>query len=729
MPAVNLLTSWPITTVDEADSYLARLTGEIIGGYQLENRLGGGAHSSVYRAVNLTTGEVVALKILLPGADGVARARFRHEARTALSLDHPHIVRTLSVEQTADDDVAYIAMELVEGLSLADLLERYRQLSVLDACTILGPITAALAYAHRQGIIHRDVKPSNILLRRAPKGTSGAVDLAVLDYPIVPLLTDFGIARAMDAPELTSVGRTIGTPAYMAPEQCEGGREIDGRADIYSLGAVLYRCLVGRPPYVGTTTQILYAHVFNSLTIPDEVLIELPVHVVHILKHALAKSPRDRYATAADMANDLAQITGRYAAMSRAAGVSPDEATRTMSSLPTTRPQTDAFSVLVPAVNRHSPSGALPVTPTRTSRTLDVVARPRTLVERVSIPWVAMGIVIAAMLFIVSFGLLLRNTPLDLRSGGVTADAEGTPAEIASADPVTPSGAIATPNTSPSPESGVIGGATPTSIIRIPSVDVGSAWADAVFFHDERDWQLALDQLTFILRTDADFNNLAASGIDAEAAAIRQLFLDDAERPFWSAAAAYFSPEDLADILFDIYVGTGARLNAQGRQGQAVAHYRAALTMKPDATQLADVLQATVGYANALPANRPDARQNLQEMHIAYADELQDDGQYCSAADQVAAAIGSVSTPALVVRLGELETLCVGELTIAAGEVPLEQLGGTLIYSSRSEGADRIYAVPAAAEDGSPATQSATLLVEDADERRAFAWAKSPLLL
>ncbi len=135
-------------------------------------------------------------------------------------------------------------MELVTGPSLSDLLERQGRLSSAEACALLAPIAEALHYAHTRGIIHRDVKPSNILLQAPSAARPHAVKMTGLEEPVVPLLSDFGIARALDAPELTSAGRTIGTPAFMSPEQCAGDEEIDGRADIYSLGAVLYRCLV-----------------------------------------------------------------------------------------------------------------------------------------------------------------------------------------------------------------------------------------------------------------------------------------------------------------------------------------------------------------------------------------------------------------------------------------------------------------------------------------------------
>jgi serine/threonine-protein kinase len=128
---------------------------------------------------------------------------------------------------------------------------------------------------------------------------------------VTPLLSDFGVARFLDAPELTSTGRTVGTPAYMAPEQCAGKRDVDGRADIYALGTVLYRCVTGRLPFAGTVTQILHAHVYEPLMIDNEVLQRLPPALVEILRRSLAKNPDDRYATAGEMAEALALAAGR----------------------------------------------------------------------------------------------------------------------------------------------------------------------------------------------------------------------------------------------------------------------------------------------------------------------------------------------------------------------------------------------------------------------------------
>lgn len=281
------------------------LTGREIGRYRIQQRLGRGGVTTVYQAYDNVDDVPVALKVLLHGNDEKLYNRFRQEAQTAAKLHHPHIVRTLRVGVTPGSDTAYIAMELVEGEDLAAMLAMRRRLTPEESCLLLYPIARALAYAHSQGIIHRDVKPSNILLRTAANEIENSVTVEALDYPVVPLLGDFGIARALDLPELTSWGRTVGTPAFMAPEQAQGQRGVDHRADIYALGAVLYRCITGRAPFSGTTVQILHAHVYNSVSISEEIQRQLSPRHIQLLQRTLAKDPDDRYKSAEAMAEDL----------------------------------------------------------------------------------------------------------------------------------------------------------------------------------------------------------------------------------------------------------------------------------------------------------------------------------------------------------------------------------------------------------------------------------------
>ena len=330
---------------------LTQMTGQKVGNYTVQERLGGSAYSAVYSARNNLRDQVVALKVLMPDADQITRRRFRQEALTTLDLNHPNIVHTYEADQVDESGLFYISMEHIDGFSLSDFMEEQRHLCLADAANLLEPIARALAYAHSKGIVHRDVKPSNILLKRVAEGTPYSVQLSSLDYPVVPLLSDFGIARVLDLPELTNTGRTIGTPAYMAPEQCAGNRQIDGRADIYSLGTVLYRCLVGNPPFVGTTTQILYAHVYEPLTIPDEMIDKLPGRAVRMLKRMLMKDPEHRYRHVGQLADDLAVMAGRLGAKRNLKSpVNKSAETETMSTVSSVglKGQT-AVSVLVPA--------------------------------------------------------------------------------------------------------------------------------------------------------------------------------------------------------------------------------------------------------------------------------------------------------------------------------------------------------------------------------------------
>ena len=354
------------------------LTGRQIGRYLVGKRLGSGGTASVYQAFDQIQERTVALKILSPGADDAVRNRFQQEARTVASLKHPHIVQTLQVGDATADGTAYIAMELVDGDSLAQLLKRRGRLSVAESCNLLAPIARALDYAHQQEIVHRDVKPSNILLRPFDPGPFGSLppddDSASALYeaeqlligvpsssgyppaqpaaelPVAPLLSDFGIARALDMPELTNEGRTIGTPAYMAPEQCASSREVTGRADIYALGAVLYRCLVGRPPFTGTTTQILHSHVYAPLSLPDDLLATLPPELIDVLRRSLAKNPDQRYAAARELADDLTAIAGRILSLENA--LAEQTSTLTLVSLPPVAlpppPSPTTESVIVP---------------------------------------------------------------------------------------------------------------------------------------------------------------------------------------------------------------------------------------------------------------------------------------------------------------------------------------------------------------------------------------------
>ena len=415
------------------------LSGRQIGRYLVGERLGSGGAASVYQAYDHIQERTVALKILAPGADEAVRSRFQQEARTVASLRHSHIVQTLQVGDATADGTAYIAMELVEGDSLAQLLNRRGRLSVAESCNLLAPIARALDYAHQQEIVHRDVKPSNILLRPFDPGPFADVppesDSASALYeaeqlligspsregypvghlaaglPVAPLLSDFGIARALDMPELTNEGRTIGTPAYMAPEQCANSREVTGRADIYALGAVLYRCLVGRPPFTGTTTQILHAHVYASLSVPDDVLASLPPELVEVLRRSLAKNPEERYAVARDIADDLTAIAGRISSLE--SSLAEQTSTLTFVSLPPVglppSPSQTTETVIVPgSENRLDGASSYDIPPSR-SRELNSLPSATSNAKRARVPLMVAALCFSLILGVPILGPIVRD--------------------------------------------------------------------------------------------------------------------------------------------------------------------------------------------------------------------------------------------------------------------------------------------------------------------------------
>ena len=205
-----------------------------VGRYQLLDKLGKGGSGTVYRAVDRASGQVVAVKVMPPelAANPVLRQRFEEEFRTARLLDHPNIVRALEYQDS--EKTPYLVMEFVEGESLGDRLEQNGPMAETEAVAVLLQVCAALAEAHRQGIIHRDIKPDNILVR--PDGQAK--------------LADLGLVKRVEAElDLTRTGRGLGTPHFMAPEQFRNAKGADVRCDVYSLGATLYQMVTGELPF------------------------------------------------------------------------------------------------------------------------------------------------------------------------------------------------------------------------------------------------------------------------------------------------------------------------------------------------------------------------------------------------------------------------------------------------------------------------------------------------
>jgi eukaryotic-like serine/threonine-protein kinase len=274
----------------------ATLEAALAGRYAMERELGRGGMATVYLARDLRHDRPVALKVLHPElAASLGSERFLREVRLAARLQHPHILTVLDsgeIPVAAAPPLLWFTMPFIRGESLRDRLTRETQLPVEDALRIAREAADALGYAHQEGIIHRDIKPENILLAGAHA-----------------LVADFGIARAVGSSDqkLTETGLTVGTPAYMSPEQASGQRELDARTDIYSLGIVLYEMLAGETPFAAPTPQAMIARRFMEAPRPVRQHREaVPEAVEQALQKALARTAADRFSRAAEFAAALA---------------------------------------------------------------------------------------------------------------------------------------------------------------------------------------------------------------------------------------------------------------------------------------------------------------------------------------------------------------------------------------------------------------------------------------
>ena len=269
--------------------------GTRVAGYLLERLVGVGGMAAVYRARDERLGRVVALKLL--AGDESVRSRFVREARAVAAVDHPHIIPVYEAGEA--DGVQYIAMRFVAGDTLQGVLRAAGTLTPRRAASFISPVASALDAAHAAGLVHRDVKPANILVDSRRGGPEHAY------------LTDFGIARAMlSAGTLTVAGQFLGTPDYAAPEQING-QPVDGRADQYALACVAFEMLTGTVPFPRDSAwSVLYAHLNEPPPLVTRIRAELPRAVHDVLAIALAKSPDYRYPTCGDFADALRQALG-----------------------------------------------------------------------------------------------------------------------------------------------------------------------------------------------------------------------------------------------------------------------------------------------------------------------------------------------------------------------------------------------------------------------------------
>src|SRR5690242_18066137 len=292
--------------------------------YELGDTLGYGGMSEVHRGLDKRLGRDVAVKVLRAdlARDPQFQLRFRREAQNAAALNHPAIVAVYDTGEVQSDfgPLPYIVMEYVDGHTLREIVKTQGPLSQQRVIEIMADVCAALDFSHKHNIIHRDVKPANIMINRA-----GAVKVM-----------DFGIARALgEGQNVTQTAAVIGTAQYLSPEQARG-EAVDARSDVYAAGCVLYELLTGEPPFTGDSpVAVAYQHVREDPKSPSEVNPAIPPSLDAIVLKALSKNPANRYQSAAEMRSDLVRVRSGQAPLAPAV-MSADERTAMMAAGPAT---------------------------------------------------------------------------------------------------------------------------------------------------------------------------------------------------------------------------------------------------------------------------------------------------------------------------------------------------------------------------------------------------------
>ena len=329
----------PISPTDELGTHVAEV---LSANYELESEIGRGGMGIVYCAKDKRLKREIAVKVLPPELSFRAdiRQRFLREAETAAQLNHPNIVPIYTVEER--DNLVYFVMAYIKGDNLGQRLQQHGPIPPVEVRRILREVADALAYAHHRNVIHRDIKPDNIII---DEETGRAM---VTDFGIARALTDSGDSR------LTATGMAIGTPAYMSPEQSAGDHAIDGRSDLYSLGVVGYQMLCGQPPFVANNTPSMLVKHLSERPVPvDERWPDLPPDLSRAVMMCLEKDPNDRFPSAAAFS---AALNG---------GSMPTLATRATTAPTSPQPRRDV-EVTSSLRDRYTPATQTPYTPSQT---------------------------------------------------------------------------------------------------------------------------------------------------------------------------------------------------------------------------------------------------------------------------------------------------------------------------------------------------------------------------